>query len=347
MQQVHPPVLCFKCFDDEMKAMKILNLVQIPNGELRIANCNVRKCASATDATKICYETTPRVEGGKVGFLQYVTSLSTIFPGYLIVFDKTITRAHVASAGATGCAMLKIVTDITQLNGWLDVILRPEQMLLLNRLLIEERRPNGPRRASDSMRTEAEISYSDRFMEAMSEGRLIAPPDPDLFQNNRITFHEDLLPHQAQRRMRTHGRGGDVIIIDQTEFIGGRHMPPIMHVTNDGDDDDDEEEFLLAQEESLRQFQVEQQIAQTRPHIRRKIETAWESVLKESEPLVDGSTLPACIVCTANRASICLLPCSHQNMCDSCIREIWSRPDLKKECPICKEGVELIIRPFL
>ena len=84
----------------------------------------------------------------------------------------------------------------------------------------------------------------------------------------------------------------------------------------------------------------QQSLARTRV----RLQEGWETVLRDAEPLVEGQ--PLCIVCLCNRASICLVECGHQVMCDACVRVMWTRADVKHNCPVCQAECAIITRPI-
>ena len=60
--------------------------------------------------------------------------------------------------------------------------------------------------------------------------------------------------------------------------------------------------------------------------------------LKESEEGED------CVVCMSHKATVLMTPCSHQNVCDSCARQLLTEDDPK--CPLCREPVVEVFRPI-
>jgi len=75
------------------------------------------------------------------------------------------------------------------------------------------------------------------------------------------------------------------------------------------------------------------------------LQAGWNDVLKESEPVQEGQ--PVCVVCLSSRASICLVDCGHQVMCDECVKIMWTRADVNHACPVCKKECTIIARPIL
>lgn len=72
----------------------------------------------------------------------------------------------------------------------------------------------------------------------------------------------------------------------------------------------------------------------------------WEAILKaQSDAIVAGQ--PECVVCCDKRASICFVECGHQVACDECVRTLWTRTDLRHECPCCRMECKTIVRPIV
>lgn len=65
---------------------------------------------------------------------------------------------------------------------------------------------------------------------------------------------------------------------------------------------------------------------------------AWRKRLREPE---EGE---GCAVCMSAAATIALVPCGHQCLCDTCAADLMER---KTQCPICRGAVESIIRPVV
>lgn len=51
-----------------------------------------------------------------------------------------------------------------------------------------------------------------------------------------------------------------------------------------------------------------------------------------------------CVVCMSFKATILMTPCSHQNVCDTCARQILTEDAPK--CPMCREPVQEAFRPI-
>ncbi len=330
-----------------MRAMKVLKLQNVPNGEVRVEGCHIRKCTIQNNNQTIVYTTTPRVPGGKVGFLRYIAKLVPLFPGNFIVFDRTIDAGNMTDAEIDQQPTIKVLTDVAQLNELLGIVLTPEQVLLLNRQFFDDRPAaaaavaHEPRQQQQQREPhQNEVEYSNRFMEAMMAGRLMDAPGDEMFVGNPVfMMNDDDDGPQPQ---------GPVMGIDFAHFIRNARRP-----RNGGDDDQEDEEFLLAQEESLRQYELEQQQQQQQqnpeqppPRLRRKIDDSWEKILKDPEVLADDSPHKRCCACLANRATIVFVECSHMEMCDSCVRDMFSLPGVNRVCPVCRGQVEHILRPY-
>lgn len=66
----------------------------------------------------------------------------------------------------------------------------------------------------------------------------------------------------------------------------------------------------------------------------------WSSVLKQPEKAEPGQ--PQCNVCFENRASICIVSCGHQSICDACIQQL-----VKHTCIVCRAEFDQIVRPLV
>jgi len=109
-------------------------------------------------------------------------------------------------------------------------------------------------------------------------------------------------------------------------------------------EDQEDDAFLVAQTRSLNQEQPTTNALEPRTK-RLKLQPSWESVLKQSEhPKSDFD--PICMVCQEHKATICFVQCSHQVACDECVRIYFSNANSKRECFVCREYCETIIRPI-
>jgi len=101
----------------------------------------------------------------------------------------------------------------------------------------------------------------------------------------------------------------------------------------------EEEEVIAGLAEAIRQSEEEYaraQAAQKPPLPKRD----WQSVLKQPEKAETGQ--PQCNVCFENRASICIVACGHQSMCDACVQQL-----VKHQCIICRAEFDQIVRPIV
>lgn len=75
--------------------------------------------------------------------------------------------------------------------------------------------------------------------------------------------------------------------------------------------------------------------AQAPPQITREM----DAVLKLPELAKPGD--PLCAVCSEYKATICIVKCGHQALCDECVPQL-----VKRECVICRVEFGPIVRPF-
>lgn len=67
-------------------------------------------------------------------------------------------------------------------------------------------------------------------------------------------------------------------------------------------------------------------------------------ILKRPDELQAGGH--ACIICMEWRASICFVPCGHQQMCDDCVSQWWHKQCGNNwSCPMCRTPIDAIVRP--
>jgi hypothetical protein len=125
-----------------------------------------------------------------------------------------------------------------------------------------------------------------------------------------------------------------------------RLSPARIHVRRtlfDRDDilvvDNDDTEFQEAVRLSLQAYEA---YVPPAPEAR-TLAPDWAAVLHErSDPLIGGGGGEdeiACVVCMDSRASICFVDCAHQVVCDECVRIMWTRSDLARQCPVCRTEV--------
>ena len=104
---------------------------------------------------------------------------------------------------------------------------------------------------------------------------------------------------------------------------------------------EEDTQLTLALERSLAD---EEQRKQSLSKKRVQLQEGWRNVLRKSEAKV--SHQPVCVVCLDSRASICLVECGHQVMCDECVEIMWTRADVNHCCPVCKQECTIITRPI-
>ncbi len=109
------------------------------------------------------------------------------------------------------------------------------------------------------------------------------------------------------------------------------------------DYDQEDTEYHLALRESER---LDQEIRAEAANVRIPFKREWSDIARETaDEIVKGQ--PKCVVCKAKRATICFVECNHQAVCDECVREIWTRTDVKHECPVCRTPCAQIVRPMV
>jgi hypothetical protein len=106
--------------------------------------------------------------------------------------------------------------------------------------------------------------------------------------------------------------------------------------------EDEDPELVAALRESER---FDQERRAKASNVRVPFVREWSSIVRDaSDPIVVGQ--PICCVCLEKRASICFVECNHQCMCDECVREVWTRSDVKHECPVCRNESVQVVRPI-
>lgn len=70
------------------------------------------------------------------------------------------------------------------------------------------------------------------------------------------------------------------------------------------------------------------------------------ATLRAAESAATSGGASVCSICRSNRASICLLPCQHQCLCDDCARTLCEHNE-QPTCPLCRVPVESAVRPFV
>lgn len=206
-----------------------------------------------------------------------------------------------------------IVDNIEILEVMLNIHISPQNKEALRKLLLEDYKPiKFPTRVPQG---QEEMAYADRFIEAMREGRHIEPPDAHMFTRRMVLHNPTVLMTPT-----------DVTIIEGSN------------------EDDDDIDFLRAQDESLHHHDGGGGGGE-RTQKTRKLNPEWNAVLKTSEIAVTGD--PICVACHEMRASILFIQCSHQVMCDNCVRKMFELPGVERTCPVCREPCDQLNRPYL
>lgn len=205
-------------------------------------------------------------------------------------------------------AGIQVISSIADFSALFQIPLTPAECNELQEVF-SEHQPTTQRNMVNSETTgEAEIEFSNQFFSAVRAGRHIPAPDSDMFR-------------------------GAVFFTPNTESI------TIVQTSSD----EDETQLRRALEISM---YYPQPIQEESPEKRRRVTPAsWLSVLKNPEPSSPG--YPNCIYCESHRATICFVPCGHQVMCDSCVRQMCELPDVRKICPCCRGHPDEICRPII
>lgn len=95
---------------------------------------------------------------------------------------------------------------------------------------------------------------------------------------------------------------------------------------------------------------IDDQAARHAPETRTPLNAEWSAKLEQQQTIKpkekDEEEQSLCVVCLTNDPCIMLTPCSHQCVCDICVKELLERDDQKKQCPVCREKIENIFKPI-
>ena len=114
----------------------------------------------------------------------------------------------------------------------------------------------------------------------------------------------------------------------EVENTGARDLGQLIPVLTDHDE--------LAAAIRLSEEEYARSIAAQKPL---QAKRDWQSILKPVEKALPGQ--PQCNVCFENRASICIVACGHQCICDDCIKQL-----VKHTCIVCRAEFDQIVRPL-
>jgi hypothetical protein len=297
-----------------------LGWTKCAGADFRHEGCEIEKWTAGGVAF---YTTVPRVVRARLSDL--LRRLVPTFGSVLIVDREFLVSAQAPPEGTT------VVRSVGDLATRLQLTLDAPQAERLRRVLFEVHRPRRvgeQAAAAAAAQTNAHVAYANRFFEAMARGEHIPAPDPDLFEAGNTGFMFFTTQRAPQRRPRP----ADIDDDDDDEEYD--------------DDDDEDEDYLRAQEESIAMAAAAAAATEApSQRQRRRLNPTWEETLKEAEVAKPGD--PVCITCRENRASILFAECCHQVMCDVCVRQMWTLPGVRRECPVCKDAVDTIKRPFL
>ena len=270
--------------------------------------------------------------------------------GPLFLFDTRSTFDRVVQC----CAMTEMSAAPRQVRGCqvFDFVLPPECITVLVSACVMHANPAS---AMDQLRRLMETFDGDIFVYNRTMGpaardmdarvRINAPPSI-FVRELGMRIGEQALDRLA-RYLLPYTDGGSLrglpifrSILQAANDARLRNGMSSMFDSDDGGGDDPN----IA--EAIRRSQVtREQEEDAMRNVRMELPPAWENVLRASEPSVPGQ--PECVVCRANRASICFVGCNHQTACDDCVRTIWSRVDVPHACPLCREPCVRIVRPIL
>lgn len=92
------------------------------------------------------------------------------------------------------------------------------------------------------------------------------------------------------------------------------------------------------------------QVTRHAPETRTPLNAEWAAKIEEKEEEEknddNDETDPKCVICLTNDPCILLTPCSHQCVCDICVKEVLERDDQKKQCPVCRNEIKDIYKPI-
>jgi len=306
------PLLCFLSTPLETSITHILGFTeQEPLAPIIVADTNVRKWKLGQQNFYSCVIAKP---GGKRGALRHVKKMGETFRGCVLFFDNFVTENIIRNAGVTHMRNLIFVNNVDNIQSSLNILLQGEQSYLLHQKLFSPDARGGRRRfrpLEEDESTREQLSFADRFVEGMMEGRHIESP-------NRLMYE-------------------GVFLQNPSVFV----TPDVTYVVQNEDDD---EAFARAQTLSLNQQQPH------RRHRRRPRaagQPAWKRVLKQKSDPIETPHDPVCVVCLSSKASICFVACGHIVMCDECVPPMFRVSDGKLICPTCRCETTSIIRPIM
>lgn len=312
------PLLVFSAFNFRDELFRTIHHHENSNEPSRFIN-ELRVDSYAYDDASLTeynetnlYSCTIRARS-KIQFLQELHHLKNLFP-VIFVYHETIDAQELATVGSN-LAMCPAINDLERVCG---LQLNDEQRERYNTLVTQRLEPR-PFLLQPGMRQAIITGY-----------RSYAPQPPS--------------PHPLFREAEPRNDLDFIFSPDAPWNQGGG--PEYIHIIGGGgggfQDNDDDQLLQIALDRS-RQEEERQQEALSRARV--KLQEGWRDVLKKSEDAVPGQ--PVCVVCLTSHASICLVDCGHQVMCDECVEIMWTRVDVNHACPVCKKECTIITRPIV
>ena len=171
------PLLCFPSQTLEASVTRILGFTErFPPEPIKVEEISMRKWKHTNDYFYSCVVT---VSGGTRGMLMRVNKLGVTFRGPVLYFAKSVSESMLRNSGVLHMQRLVIVKRTEDIQSSLGLILDGEQSFLLHDKLFAPPSRGGRRRfepREDDESTRDQISFADRFVEAMQEGRHIEAP---------------------------------------------------------------------------------------------------------------------------------------------------------------------------
>lgn len=333
------PLLCFLSQTLEESVTTILGFTQkFPPEPIVVEQTTIRKWKLANQFFYSCVVTVP---GAKRGALKHVKNMAATFRGNILFFDNSVTNTQLTSAGVGSMRNLIIVKTVENISSGLNILVDSEQAYLLHQKLFAPEARGGRRRfqpVEEDESTRDQISFADRFVEGMMEGRHIEAP-------SRLVYD-------------------GLIFNNPSVFVA----PDAMFVVQDARDEGDEA-FALAQTLSMEHEQPPSAPAPVGGGRRRRsryslpppgggqrrrprspspprLQDSWKRVLKVKSDPIESPSDPVCIVCRSHKATICFVECMHTVLCDECVSHMWTMPNRRGECPVCRVVPSAIVRPI-
>jgi hypothetical protein len=310
------PLLCFLSHQKEASITGILHFTSIPlEHPVHINGVPVKKWVLND---RVFYSSVIIVPGAKRGALIKVKQMSQTFWGPVLFFDNFVTDNIIRNAGVSGMERLIFVNAVDSIARGLNIVCTLEQIRLLREELFApaHAQRTGRRRGRLERDEEDSQAFADRFVENMLQRRRIEPPthlrDDNLVFQNANVFVTSEATYIVQN---------DEAAYDEDEAFARAQTLSLMGGGGGGERDEHEENNQLLNQD-------------------------WKKVLKEHSDPIENDQDPVCVTCSGNKATICFVPCGHLVMCDTCVTQMWSLPQVRKLCPVCNGLPVHICRPI-